>query len=150
MLQLTNRGETKVHTTPFGGQELAGVLRERTGRLPPLDLLTEPSTASRVELPVLTAPHHGLELSQQMPTWNDIPDSLLSPIVPRMSNATTSTTTSLTSIGQVLSRKHRDERLRRMSPERRALYHDIRTLREKIGPINFDVVETLREFRKNG
>ena len=37
--------------------------------------------------------------------------------------------------------------LARMSPEDRATYDRIRALREEIGPIDFDVVEALRELR---
>jgi hypothetical protein len=44
----------------------------------------------------------------------------------------------------------RDERLRRMSPERLATYERIMKLREKIGPIDFDVVEAVHELRQHG
>lgn len=45
--------------------------------------------------------------------------------------------------------ERREELLRRLSPERRATYERIKRLREDIGPLNFDVVEELRELREN-
>jgi hypothetical protein len=44
----------------------------------------------------------------------------------------------------------RDELLRKMSPEKRALFEKISALRERIGPVKFDVVEALREIREDG
>ena len=44
-------------------------------------------------------------------------------------------------------RQGRDERLRRMSPEARATYDRIRTLREEIGPLDFDIIKALRVIR---
>lgn len=41
----------------------------------------------------------------------------------------------------------RDERLGRMPAEARAVYERIQRLREEIGPVDFDVVEQLRELR---
>lgn len=38
-------------------------------------------------------------------------------------------------------------RAAKMSPENRALYKKVEALRERIGPLDFDVVETLRELR---
>ena len=43
--------------------------------------------------------------------------------------------------------QERDELFRGLSPERRALFEDVRRLREQIGPIEFDVVEAIRELR---
>jgi hypothetical protein len=44
----------------------------------------------------------------------------------------------------------RHERLRRMSPERRAAYERIVNLRKEIGPISFDVSEAIYELRHDG
>jgi hypothetical protein len=44
----------------------------------------------------------------------------------------------------------RDELVRRMSPEKRALFEKISALRKRIGPVKFDVVEALREIREDG
>ena len=40
-----------------------------------------------------------------------------------------------------------EERYARMTPGRRALFDEIRRLRDEIGPIDFDVVEELRKLR---
>jgi len=61
-----------------------------------------------------------------------------------------STTTTEHSLYQLLRAERRSELLRRLSPERRATYERIRSLREEIGPLDFDVVEELRELRENG
>jgi hypothetical protein len=50
----------------------------------------------------------------------------------------------------LLVERLRGERLSRMSPEQRATYERIVKLREAIGPIDFDVVEALRELRCRG
>lgn len=50
---------------------------------------------------------------------------------------------------EFLSPERHEERLRKLSPERRALYDRIRKLREEIGPIEFDVAKALREIRSN-
>jgi hypothetical protein len=54
------------------------------------------------------------------------------------------------SLRQLFRAERRDRLLQRLSPERRATYERIRRLREEIGPIDFDVVEALRELRENG
>jgi hypothetical protein len=46
--------------------------------------------------------------------------------------------------------KSRTERLRQMTPERRAAYERIVKLREAIGPIDFDVSEAVQQLRQNG
>ena len=65
----------------------------------------------------------------------------------RLTRATKPTSTTISSVVRLLRRHHRDERLRRMSPEARATYDRIRTLRGEIGPLDFDIVEALRELR---
>ena len=59
------------------------------------------------------------------------------------------TSTSVDFLRSLLQRYGRDERLHRLSPERRVMYEEILKLREEIGPIDFDVVEALRELRGN-
>ena len=44
----------------------------------------------------------------------------------------------------------REELRRRMAPEQRARFERIAALREKIGPVGFDVVAALRELRGDG
>lgn len=58
------------------------------------------------------------------------------------------TATNLADIRDVLRKRQRDERLSRMSPERRTLYNDIMKLREEIGPVDIDVSQILREIRE--
>ena len=68
----------------------------------------------------------------------------------RLTRATKVTSTRVSSVAWLLRRQHRDERLRRMSPEARATYKRIRELREEIGPLDFDIVKALRELRDDG
>jgi hypothetical protein len=42
------------------------------------------------------------------------------------------------------------ELLRNLSPEKRALFEEIVARRERIGPVNIDVVTILRELREDG
>ncbi len=63
--------------------------------------------------------------------------------------ATTSTATTVSSIRDLLGMRRRDERVRRLSPDRRALYEEIVELRSAIGPVALDVVEAIRELREN-
>jgi hypothetical protein len=44
--------------------------------------------------------------------------------------------------------KERERLLARLTPERRALYDRIVALREEIGPVDFDIVEAIRELRE--
>jgi hypothetical protein len=44
----------------------------------------------------------------------------------------------------------REERLARMTAERRALYHRIAKRREKAGAVEHDLVASLKELRDNG
>ena len=60
---------------------------------------------------------------------------------------TRSTSDEATALRELLNPERREERLRRMSPENRALYECIRRLREEIGPVDFDVTELIREVR---
>lgn len=51
---------------------------------------------------------------------------------------------------ELLSPARHEERLRKMSPEARALDESIEKLRKEIGPIDFDIVEELRKLRNHG
>ncbi len=51
---------------------------------------------------------------------------------------------------ELLSREHREELLREMTPENRALSERIRKRREEIGLVDFDIVAAIREFRRDG
>ncbi len=53
-------------------------------------------------------------------------------------------------IRELLSSERCAERWRNLAPEQRARLERIRTLREAIGPVEFDVVEAVREYRENG
>ena len=46
--------------------------------------------------------------------------------------------------------RSRSDRLRRMTPEKRAAYERIVKLREAIGPIDFDVTEAVQQLRQDG
>jgi len=70
-------------------------------------------------------------------------------ISPR-TRATSVSATTVSMLGDTLRRRRRDERLKCLSPERRAAYGRIRKLREEIGPVDFDIVDTLRGLRANG
>ena len=76
-------------------------------------------------------------------------------LVPRsplhtLTQATSPTSTTVSSIRSLLRARHRDDRLARMTPERRATYERIKKLRDSIGPIDFDLLEALREIREHG
>ncbi|QEH31973.1 hypothetical protein OJF2_04400 [Aquisphaera giovannonii] len=43
-----------------------------------------------------------------------------------------------------------DALIRSLTPEKRALFESIASLRRKIGPVAFDVVNALRELREDG
>ena len=43
-----------------------------------------------------------------------------------------------------------EDRIPRMSAESRALYQEFCALQKKMPQVDFDIVETLREFRENG
>lgn len=72
------------------------------------------------------------------------------PQIKHHTRATVDTSTTVSHIAALLRHHHRDERIRRMSPENRAMYQRIRELREDIGSIRFDVVGAIREVRENG
>lgn len=51
---------------------------------------------------------------------------------------------------EISPRDEVERRRLRLSPEKRALFDRIRTLRDKTPPVEFNIVETLREFREQG
>jgi hypothetical protein len=64
--------------------------------------------------------------------------------------ATASAETFTSATPQSLPKADLADLLRKMTPEKRALFERITALREKIGPVNFDVVQALRELREDG
>ena len=64
--------------------------------------------------------------------------------------ATTSTATTVTAVRELLRRMLRDERISRLSPERRELYDRMRTRRKEISRDEFDIDAAIREFREDG
>lgn len=56
-----------------------------------------------------------------------------------------------TDVAKYRVRREAVARLReKMSPEERALFDGIEALRGEIGPVKFDIVESLRELREDG
>jgi hypothetical protein len=150
MLQLTNRRTTIDDMVQFGRQELADVVRgQRENR--GVSLLTEPPTLDFSAIMVFTTGSStGAWTIEESAIWNELSESMVPEVAVRVTQATTSTATTVSSLRQLLARKRHDERLQRMSPDRRSLYEEIRQLRERIGAIDFDVVAALRELRENG
>lgn len=58
--------------------------------------------------------------------------------------------TTVNSIREMLQSHPREGRLKRLSPDRRALYERMIKRRDESGRINFDIVEALRELRGDG
>jgi hypothetical protein len=46
-----------------------------------------------------------------------------------------------------MKKKTREQRLKEMTPGRRAYLERVLRLREKIGPLDFNILEALRELR---
>ena len=148
MLQLTNRRTTVGDMVRFGRQELADVVRGQREEAF-LSFLAEPPTFDSPDI-VTFITDWNADAWTMDEIWNKLGESLIPEVVIRTTQATTATATTVSSLRQLLARKQLDERLRRMSPDRRTLYEEIRQLREEIGPIDFDVVRALRELRENG
>lgn len=51
---------------------------------------------------------------------------------------------------QALPMRESDRRRSVMTPENMALFDQVRSLREKMGPIDLDIVEELRDIREHG
>lgn len=100
-----------------------------------------------------TSGHERADLSKALvDAWASIGKerSVFTEQLHRLTGATTATSTTVSSAASLLRYHHRDERLRRMSPDARATYDRIRKLREEIGPLDFDIVKALRELRDDG
>ena len=67
-----------------------------------------------------------------------------------MDGSTTGSETRVAALRERLKMPRRAERLRRMSPERRALYDEALELQRAIGPVPFRVVDLIREIRDDG
>ncbi len=67
-----------------------------------------------------------------------------------MDGPTSGLETKVAALRELLKTPRRAERLRRMSPERRALHEEALKLQDAIGPVPFRVVDLLREIRDDG
>ena len=67
-----------------------------------------------------------------------------------MDSPTAGSQTRVARIRELLKKRPSAEKLRSMSPERRALYEEALELQEAIGPVPFRVVDLLREIRGDG
>lgn len=110
--------------------------------------LTSTSTAATMTHAYITSPSLGAENeAESAAAWQKIDWSAINPKPAVVSTrATTPTTTTISSLRSLLRMQLRDDRLRRMSPERWTLYERIRKLRDKIKPIDFDAVEALPDL----
>lgn len=98
----------------------------------------------------ITSGHEQSEVSEALAdAWASLGKGswFLAETVDRLTRATMPTSTTVSSVAKLLRRHHGDECLRRMPPEARATYDRIRSLREEIGPLDFDIVKALRELR---
>jgi len=110
---------------------------------------TIPTTYSQVKMPGITSPSFiESDGEESAAGWDKFPINR-EPVVSN-TRASTETSAKVTDLSRLLRLKRRDERLRSLSPDRRAIFDRIRKLRTDIGPIDFDVVEALRELRANG
>lgn len=112
---------------------------------------TTTSTAATMTHAYVTSASLGAENeAESAAAWQKIDWLAINPKPAVVSTrATTSTSTTVSFLRSLLRMQLRNDRLRKMSPERRAIYERIRKLRDEIGPIDFDVVEALRELREN-
>jgi predicted DNA-binding antitoxin AbrB/MazE fold protein len=66
---------------------------------------------------------------------------------PDASQSVSQATSSLSVSAEATQQSNLRRQATKMSPENHALYKKVEALREKIGPLDFDVVEALRELR---
>lgn len=78
--------------------------------------------------------------------WTSIPARTMRPIT----RATAPTSAASNPARDNDRARKREELLKRMSPEKRALYERIVSSREKTEPVKFSIVEALREMREDG
>ena len=133
---------TEARQLALNPERLAEMVQECKRRFAPLIVgATQTQTATEASaLKTLVDSDTG-EACRQAPRWETGWEAR--PFV----RVSTRTSTRVSFLRSLLQRQRRDERIARMSPERRAMYEEIRKLREEIGPINFNVVEALREIR---
>jgi hypothetical protein len=120
---------------------LADMVESKRQFQPSILGVTQTQTATAPSALVTVAYGETGDIPEQFRHWDIIQDH------PRVIRPTSPTSTPVSFLSSLLQRQRRDERLKRLSPERRAMYEDIRKLREEIGPIDFNVVEALRELR---
>jgi hypothetical protein len=63
---------------------------------------------------------------------------------------TTTPTAARNEARDLVNAELREERMARMTPERRTLYHRIAKRREEAGAVEHDLVASLKELRDNG
>lgn len=82
--------------------------------------------------------------------WRTLSDwaSLRRERIDLATRATKATSTTVSSVGRLLRALHREQRVGRMPAGRREMYERIKSLRERIGRIDFDILEALREIRQ--
>jgi hypothetical protein len=93
---------------------------------------------------------HHFDSSNRSSGWDDLDVTKRPERISASTRATTPTATTVSAVGRLLELRRRDERLARMPPDRRTLYHRILNRREAIGPVDLDVVQALKELRSNG
>ncbi len=81
--------------------------------------------------------------------WESIDPGQLEPAC-ASTRATTVTATTVSAIRASLRMRRRDERVARMPADRRALYERILSRRERVGAVEFDLTESLKELRNHG
>ena len=69
--------------------------------------------------------------------------------VDSLTRATKQTSVPISSFKRLFRSMRREERLNRMPPRYRKLYERIRKRRDKIGPLDFDILEMLQKIRGN-
>lgn len=157
---VTGRSETDAGE-PFRSSENVAFHLERTKRGVFVDIPTTSITVTFVSSPGIYLESGGFwDVSPPEHEWPDISEALVKAWASlrngswlfteppdRLTRVTQPTSTTIGSAAKLVRRHHRDERLRRMTPEARATYDRIRTLRGEIGPIDFDIVSALRDLR---
>ena len=131
-------------------RETVGQGKREWGRHTFASTLTTTPTAATMTHAYVTSPSLGAENeAESAAAWQKIDWVAINPKPAVVSTrATTPTSTTVSFLRSPLRMQLRNDRLRKMSPERRAIYERIRKLRDEIGPIDFDVVEALQELRE--
>ncbi|MGH7150442.1 MAG: hypothetical protein ACREIU_07085 [Planctomycetota bacterium] len=83
--------------------------------------------------------------------WEQLEPALLREAVrPAGVTLRSETSTAAEPVPDLIHARSRDERVLNLPPDKRLLFEGIRRLREEIGPIDFNVVDALRELREHG